>query len=138
MNTVIRDFKRHYHRVKRAYSDLAKTGNFGFHAKGDGTSMTASCETPDPKETVRFAVLMRRFLISEDSLHYKNVWNTLQSGGEYEIPEVWIKGIDSLIEKVEAGYGQIKINSEELSPQKIYNVVSDAGYFSDDEEATKY
>lgn len=138
MNLFIRDFKRHYHKVKEVYSALAQTGNFGFHAKSDGTSITASCETPDPVETVRFAILMRRFLMPEDSLHYKKLWTALQEDNQHSLAAEIVEGINSLIGKVETGNGKITINSEEFSPRKIYETVSGAGYFSDDEKAAEF
>ena len=138
MNPLVRDFKRHYHKTKEVYSALAQSGNFGFQAKSDGMSITASCKTPDPVGTVRFAVLMRRFLMPEDGLHYKKVWAGLQEDNQHNLPAEMVEGINSLIRKVEAGYGKITINSEEFSPRKIYETVSDGGYFSDDERAAEF
>jgi hypothetical protein len=80
--------------------------------QGDGTQINAHCETQDPAETGRFAVLMRRFLIPEDRLYYKNVWAAIQTCGEYKITADWVNRINSLIVKVEAGYGKITINSD--------------------------
>src|SRR2546428_8977413 len=138
MNFLVRDFKRHYHKVKEVYSDLAQTGNFGFQAKSDGTSITARCETPDPLETVRFTMLMRRFLSPEDSLYYEHVWAALQENNQHSLSAEMVEGINSVIKRVEAGYGKITINSEEYSPRKIYETVSDGGYFSDDERAAEF
>ena len=69
---MFRDYKRHYHKVKEVASRLADSGgSFSLQIRAEGNSLSAQNITPNEEETVRFVVLMRRFLNPSDSLYFK-------------------------------------------------------------------
>lgn len=142
MRAVIRDFKRHYHKVKEVASSLANTGGFKFEIKFEtkfgGDTFQAKNETPNEEETVRFAALMRRFLYSHDRLYYKSVWTSLQLRFGLKISDETVKKVETLIKQLEIGVGEITYNDDKLTPEKIYQTISDSGFFNDDKEAQKY
>lgn len=74
---VVRDFKRHYHKVEEVYSNLANLGRYKFEIKFErkfgGDTFQANNQTPNEEETVRFVALMRRFLHADDRLYYKTI-----------------------------------------------------------------
>jgi hypothetical protein len=54
-----------------------------------------------------------------------------------EIPDEKVKRVNALIKLLEKGYGEITYNNNKLTPEKIYQTISDGGFFYDDEEARK-
>lgn len=139
---VVRDFKRHYHKVKEVYVNLANTGGYKFEIKFErkfgGDTFQANNETPNDEETVRFVALMRRFLHADDDLYYKTVWTSLQLEFGLEISTERVDGVNALIKQLERGSGLITYNNDNLTPEKIYQTISDGGFFDDDEKARKY
>jgi hypothetical protein len=139
---VVRDFKRHYHKVKEVCSNLANAGGYKFEIKFErqfgGDTFQANNETPNEEETVRFVALMRRFLQADDDLYYKTVWSSLQLAFGLEISSERVDGVNALIKQLERGSGLITYNNDNLTPEKIYQTISDGGFFDDDEKARKY
>ena len=139
---VVRDFKRHYHKVKEVYSNLANAGGYKFEIKFErkfgGDTFQANNETPNDEETVRFVALMRRFLHADDDLYYKDVWTSLQLEFGLELSSERVDGVNALIKELERGSGLITYNNDNLTPEKIYQTISDGGFFDDDEKARKY
>jgi hypothetical protein len=139
---VVRDFKRQYHKVRKVYSNLANAGGYKFEIKFErkfgGDVLQAKNETPDEKETVRFVALMRRFLYPNDRLYYKSVWTSLQLEFGLEISNQRVERVNALIKRLERGSGKIKSNNDDLTPEKIYQTISDGGFFDDDEKARTY
>jgi|ERR1051326_237221 hypothetical protein len=139
---VIRDFKRHYHKVRKIYSDLANAGGYKFEIKFErkfgGDEFQAKNETPNEEKTVSLVALMGRFLSPKDRLYYKSVWTSLQLEFGLEISNERVNGVNALIKQLEMGSGVIIYNDDKLTPEKIYHTMSDGGFFDDDEKARKY
>ncbi|HST51837.1 MAG TPA: HNH endonuclease [Pyrinomonadaceae bacterium] len=139
---VVRDFKRHYHKVRKVYSELANAGGFKFEIKFErkfgGDTFQATNETPNEAETVRFVALMGRFLYPNDRLYYKTVWTSLQLEFGLEISNERVGEVNALIKQLDMGSGETTYNNDNLTPEKIYQTISDGGFFDDDEKAIKY
>lgn len=116
---------------------MYSTGSFGFQLKFDQTTDQPSgqveSKTPAENETIRFVVLMRRFLNPSDSIYYANVWSFLRETFATEISPETIELIEKSIEEMNKGYGQIKYNDESLTAEKIYQLVAEGNYFAEDE-----
>ncbi len=92
IRTMFRDYKRHYHKVQKVASRLADGGgSFGLQIKFEGKSLSVQNTTPNEEETVRFVVLMRRFLSPSDSLYFKNVWSFILPSSIYEDAERYLE-----------------------------------------------
>ena len=139
---VIRDFKRSYHKVREVYSNLANASGYKFEIKFErkfgGDTFQANNETPNEEETVRFVALMRRFLHPPDRLYYKSVWTSLQLEFALKISNERVEWVNVLLKRLEMGSGQITYNDDKLTPEKIYQTISNGGFFDDDEKARKY
>ena len=85
LTKLFRDFKRHFDKCKNI---VEKLGEFKFQLNFDGEKSVASNQIPDNKETMRFAILMRRFLAPTSNLYYKKVWSTISNDFPQEIPQV--------------------------------------------------
>ncbi len=135
---MFRDYKRHYHKVKEVASRLADSGSFSLQIRAEGNSLSAQNITPNEEETVRFVVLMRRFLNPSDSLYFKNVWSLLTEHFRDELPEGAVESFEPFVERMSQGYGTINIHGEDLTAEKIYQTLSSGGYFEDDDAAADY
>ncbi|MEW5872444.1 MAG: HNH endonuclease [Chloroflexota bacterium] len=135
---MFRDFKRHYHKVRDVVDKLADKDPFKLQVKFDGTNLQAEYKSPDNEDTVRFVVLMRRFLNPLDSLYYRKVWMFLQEKFADEISVETVKHIESVIENLNTGRLSININGENMTAEKIYQILSDGNYFNQNENAQKY
>jgi hypothetical protein len=138
LSTIFRDFKRHYHKARAIADGLASKGTFKLQVKFDGSNLQAEYKSPDNEETVRLVVLMRRFLSPSDSLYYQKTWATLQEQFAQEIPADTIIYIETIIGRLKKGHLGLNINGEELTAEKIYQLLSDGEYFDNNEDAHKY
>jgi hypothetical protein len=135
---LVRSFKRHYHRVKGMRARLYSTGAFRFQIKWDHKEGTeVRNETPDEHETVRFVVLMRRFLNPEDPLHYRNVWSCLKESFANELSAETIKQVEESMAGMSKGYLPINCDGEDLTAEKIYAVIAEGQYFGETEEVQR-
>lgn len=135
---IFRDFKRHYHKVRAIADRLASKGSFKLQVKFDGSNLHAEYKSPNSEETVRFVVLMRRFLSPSDSLYYKKVWASLQEQFAQEIPAETVGRIETIIGRLNKGQLGVNINGENLTAEKIYQTLSDGEYFDYNEDSQKY
>ena len=135
---MFRDFTRHYHKVRAVNYKLANKGSFKLQVKFDRSNLQAGYKSPDDEETVRFVVLMRRFLNPSDSLYYKKVWTSLQEQFAQEIPAETVKHIETIIARLNKGWLGVNINGEDLTAEKIYQTLSDGEYFGYNEDAQRY
>ncbi len=71
---MFRDFKRHYHLLKRAYQEAAKNGNLNFTIQSKDDQLSVSNEMPDQDKTARFLVLLQRTLNAREEIYYKKIW----------------------------------------------------------------
>jgi len=139
---VVRDFKRHYHKVRKVYSKLADAGGYKFEVKFErkfgGDTFQAKNETPNEEETVRFVALMGRYLYPNDRLYYKTIWTSLQLEFGLELSNDRVDGVNALLKQLEGRHGAITYNDDDLTPEKIYQTISDGGFFDDDEKVRMY
>lgn len=138
MHPVFRAFKRHFHKVRKLVPLLDESGPFNLEIRFDGHHLQARNTTPSEGQTVRFVVLMRRFLNPSDGLYYRNVWGMLQEEFAEELPSQSIGAIESSIERLKGGYVRITINDDTLTAERVYQVLSEAEYFGRDEESQRY
>jgi hypothetical protein len=136
---MFREFKRHYHKVAKVYETMAdKGGSFNLQIKFDGNNLRAENKTPNEEETVRFVVLMRRFLSPLDSLYYKKVWAILQEQYASEISDEISGRIETLFDRLDRGHLGININGDDLTAERIYQTLADGEYFDNNEKARTY
>lgn len=135
---MFRNFKRHYHKVKKVFSELTDSNSFDLNINFKDGRLSAVNTIPTGEETVQFVVLMRRFLSPPDILYYKNIWVRLKDQFSNEIPASDVENIEKVIERLTKGYVSIKINNDELTAEKIYGIISEGGYFTNVEEIKKY
>jgi hypothetical protein len=135
---IFRDFKRHYHKVRVIADRLTSKGSFKLQVRFDGNNLQAEHESPDNDETVRFVVLMRRFLSPSDTLYFKRVWVSLQEQFKQEIAVETAGRIEAIIERLDKGQLGVNINGEDLTAERIYQTLSDGWYFDDNADARTY
>ena len=82
-------------------------------------------QTPNDKETMRFVVLMRRFLAPASNLNYEKIWLTISKEFSLEIPQVLRERIESGIEELRKGQLPLKINNKNITAENIYQTISE-------------
>lgn len=135
---VLRAFRRHYHKVRKAYASLVGKGSFQLRIKYDGSVLKSETSTPDDGETTRFVVLMHGFVDQSSPIHYQVVWDALQEHFGDLIPTEATEGIGVLVKELSQGTLRINANGRDLSAEDIYNVMSRGEFFGRDEDARKY
>jgi len=138
LTKLFRDFKRHFNKARNVAQKLSNMGDFSFQLKSDGEKVTAKNQTPDNKETMRFVVLMRRFLAPTSDLYYGKIWLTLMQEFSQEIPQADISKIETHIEQLRNGLLPITIDTKELTAEEIYQLISDGGFFENREKVRDY
>jgi hypothetical protein len=136
--TVFRAFKRHYHKVREIADVLASKGPFNLQINFDKNTLQAEFKTPDHEGTIRFVVLMRRFLDPSDALYYRKVWELLLCEFADDIPAEMVQRIDELIGWLNRGDIGVNINGENMTAERIYQILADGEYFGYNEDALKY
>ena len=133
-----RDFKRHFDKCKNIASKLEVLGDFGFQVKLDEQKILARNQTPDNKETMRFVVLMRRFLAPHSDLFYGKIWSILVGEFSLEIPQNLANEIQVYIDQLRKGVISITVNDKDFTAEDIYQLVSDGGFFENQEKVRDY
>jgi hypothetical protein len=106
--------------------------------KSDGENATAKNQTPDDKQTMRFVVLMRRFLAPPSDLYYEKIWSTLIQEFSQEIPQTFVNKVESSIEELRKGQLPITIDEKNITAENIYQIISEGGFFENQEKAHEY
>jgi hypothetical protein len=135
LTKLFREFKRHFDKCRNV---AEKMGEFKFQVSGDREKTVASIQTPDNKETMRFVVLMRRFLAPASTLYYAKVWSTLMNEFSQEVPENLREKVESGIEEIRKGHLPINIDGKDFTAEDIYQIISEGGFFENQEKARKY
>ena len=135
LTKLYRDFKRHFDKCR---SIAEKLNEFKFRLNSDGEKSIVSNQTPDNKETMRFAVLMRRFLAPTSNLYYEKVWTTISNNFPQEIPQVLKEKVESGIERLRRGQLPITIDGKNFTAEDIYQTISEGGFFDNQEKAREY
>lgn len=138
---LIRTFKRHYHKVRAVVEILAASnGSFSFSysfKKDEG--MQSKVETPDEEATIRFIVLMRRFLNPASILFYKHIWETVQQQFPEAIPAEHTLQLEQIIDAINKGSFSFIVNQQPVTAETIYQRVADGDYFGrNDEDAAVF
>ena len=138
MLSIFRTFKRHYHKVKKVYPNLSQGDSFKLEIKFENNNLQARNTTPNEDETTRFVVLMSQFLNPSSSIYYRRVWSVLQEQFVEELSDETINNIEAFIERLNRGHIKIKVNDDDLTAEKIYQILSEGEYFGRYEEARNY
>ena len=136
--TTFRAFKRHYHKIRKIAEELFNKGSFNLNISIGEQKLKAEFETPDHDATIRFIVLMRRFLNPADLLFYQKIWSLLLDEFTNEIPGETVQQVNALISQLKKGDIGININGEDLTPEKIYQTIANGDYFNRDKDAQIY
>ncbi len=127
---LIKSFKRHYRKVKDVADLLAAShGSFSFTYSYKQGNLQTTLETPNEEATLRFVVLMRRFLNPASILYYKHVWNTLKEHFPATIPAEEVLQFEQFISKLNKGAVSFVVNQQEITAENIYHIVANDEYF---------
>src|SRR5215216_148221 len=110
MKKIIRDFKRHYHKVRKIIPDIASQGGFTFSVNMEEQKLSASLNTPSQETSVQFAVLMRRFLAHQSDLYYEKILDVLRAYPADILTEEKLLRIKSHIDSMKRGQFSIEID----------------------------
>jgi hypothetical protein len=138
MEKIIRDFKHHYHKVRKLMPAIADQGGFTFGVNIDEQKLSASVNTPSQETSIQFAVLMRRFLAHQSDLYYEKVIDILRENAPDILTEEKLLRIRSYIDSMKRGPLSIEIDGRHLTSEEIYDLVSDGGFFQNDERVSSY
>lgn len=138
MHPLFRAFKRHYHKVTKVYSHISDGTPFKLQIKFENDILKAGNTTPDETETVRFIVLMGQFLSLSSPIYYRAVWNILREQFVEELSDKTISDVESAIERMNKGHIAIRVNDDNLTAEKIYQILSDGECFARYEEPQNY
>jgi hypothetical protein len=127
----IEKFRRYYHKVRKVVPEFSGTSISSLKIKFQNKNLYAEMKTPARDQTVRLVALMRRFLNTNDDLHYKKIWTYLLDSFGHLIPNEVVEEINKRIERMKRGQIQFKINDKILTSEDIYNLISEGGYFND-------
>lgn len=138
---LIKTFKRHYHKVRDIAEKLAASnGSFSFsYSFKKDQGLESKVQTPDDETTIRFVVLMRRFLDPASILFYMRLWETLKELFPEAIPADRALQLKQIIEMVNKGPFSFIVNQQPVTAENIYRRVADGDYFGrNDEEAVAF
>jgi len=138
MNSIIRDFKHHYHKVRKLMPDIANQGGFTFNLNFEEQKLSASIDTPNQETSIQFAVLMRRFLAHQSDLYYEKVLAFVRENAPHILTEDKFEKIQSYIGFMKKGPILIEIDNKHLTAEETYDLVSDGEFFHNDEQISSY
>ena len=138
MRSIYRAFKKHYQVCKDVYKMMSSTGGFQFNWHATPTSSEAKLETPDSELTMRFVVVMRRFLNPDDRLYYKSVWATLQDEFGEALPVELRTDIDETVSVLNTGLMRFEMNGEVLTAERMYQIIADGVRFGREAQCVEF
>ncbi len=138
MKNIVRDFKRHYHKVRILIPDIANQGAFSLKVNWQGEKLSASTSTPSPEISIQFAVLMRRFLAQESNLYYEKILNVIRENAPDILTDKVLETISAYINSMKSGAISVQINNKHLTANEIYDLISEGEYFQSDEKASNF
>jgi hypothetical protein len=74
----LRSFHDHFHLARHLYERLSGGDALTFRIGGDSERVQSSLEVSDPERTMRFMVVMRRFLSPSKDLYFKAFWSVIR------------------------------------------------------------
>jgi hypothetical protein len=125
MRSVYRAFKKHYLMCKDVYTTMVATGGFRFKMKLTQDRSEARLETPDEDLTMRFVVVMRRFLNPADRLYYKAVWTQLLAEFSDAIPAELKEAIEKRKIVLANGIMRFEMDGELITAERMYEIIAD-------------
>jgi hypothetical protein len=132
---IIKSFKRHYRKVKEVAEILAaSSGSFSFKYSIQKDNMQSKVETPNDEATIRFVVLMRRFLDPASNLYYKHIWDVLRKHFPEAIPGEHTAQLEEFVEKLNKGSIPLVVNQQQVTAENIYHIVANGDYFGKTDE----
>ncbi|VAW37648.1 hypothetical protein MNBD_CHLOROFLEXI01-2625, partial [hydrothermal vent metagenome] len=136
---LMKAFERHYNKTRKVARKLEKSGLFHFNAKYDvQNGFSSETKIPDQDLTIRFAILMRRFLKDTDRLFYKKLWDFIQIEFESELSQTIVEKINKEIERLKKNNISIKINDEDINAESVYELIAEGEYFSTEKKARDF
>jgi hypothetical protein len=117
---------------------MAATGKLEFKINHADGKTSFGFETPDRGKLIPFLVLVREFAESANDLHYLKVWKELSSKYEGRIPKDLTNQINLRIQTIEAGGFCLEVNEKEYTPQQIFRLLSNAGFFTTDVKSREH
>jgi len=127
----IEKFKHHYHKVRKVIPEFGDNSISSLKIRYQDQNLHTEMNTPAHDQTVRLVALMRRFLNSNNDLHYRKIWTYLLDSFSDLIPNEVVEEINKRIERMRIGQMQFKVNDKILTSEGIYNLISEGGYFDD-------
>lgn len=134
---LLNKFRRHYHKVRKLMPEFKEENTSILKIKYSDNKLIADFDTANHALTIRFIVLMRRFLNARDDLYYRKVWSYLQKHFSRSIPKSSIDKIENRIEKMNQGQALLTVNNEKFTAESIYILISEGEYFNDDKKIQK-
>jgi HNH endonuclease len=137
---LIKSFKRHYHKVEEVTELLAKSaGSFTFQYSYKKGILETKNETPNDELTIRFVVLMRRFLYPGSLLYYKRVWDVLKEHFPAAIPAEQAFLLEQFIDELNKRPFSFIVNEQSITAENIYQRIANGDFFGrNDEDAVEF
>ena len=135
---MFRDFKRHFNKARNVAEKLNRIGEFKFQLKLEENKAVAKNQIPDNDKTMRFVVLMRRFLAPPSDLYYEKIRSTLSKEFPQEISQTLIEKIENGIEELRKGQIPITIDDKNFTAEEIYQTISEGGFFENQKKTREY
>lgn len=132
--TTLRAFKRHYNRVKSVMEELgSEKPSFSIQAKNENDGHIVSIKTPGESWTIRFVLLMHRFLNPNDVLYIRHIRNQIRSEFGNELTADQFKEIDIKISRLSIGLaGVMDMNSgRPVAGSDVYKLLADGVLFGE-------
>ncbi|MGM0392718.1 MAG: HNH endonuclease [Bacteroidota bacterium] len=138
MKKTIRDFIHHYHKTRKVFQEIIGKDKFSLNITFQKENLTARSSTPDPEVSIRFALLMRRFLYPKSELYYENIVKLIQENSPDLLDEEKVSKITSYINFMKQGPIGIQVNGEFLSAENIYTLISEGIFFNNETNSANY
>ena len=99
--------------------------------------LSSKLDVPADEATVRFVMIMRRFLAPQEPLYYGRVWGVLRSEFSEVLTKERTEAIEALITRLD-GSIPFEVNGEDITAEHIYEALAEAEYFGQNEKAREY
>jgi HNH endonuclease len=138
MRSIYKTFKKQFYLAREIQREMDKTGRFTLKFRATQESSESSLETPDPELSMRFAMVMRRFLDPQDRIYYKSIWTILKEEFGDAIPPGLVAAIDNAIAQITKGLVAVEVNGEQITAERMYEIIADGERFNRLEEHVQF
>jgi len=132
---LLEKFRQQYHKVRQIIPELTNHNLSNLKIEYKDNKLNTELNTPKHELSIRFVVLMRRYLNVYDDLYYINIWSYLRKHFNKYIPKSSFDEIERRIAKMNQGQMKFTVNNEVFTAERIYSLISAGGYFNDDKNA---